>query len=327
MSQEHHHSMLDVQYAVRYIMLRNYSCGYHASHRSAPLLPVVVGIKAFALTISLALLVVGHKTNGVSATTCVAIQYDHGIVMGADTRSIASGHSYVSHTHNMDHIVPINAEVVMARTGNSARTLHLAQQLQRDQHWQFLRYNRILTVSQLASRVQNIMYHDDLSQQQQQQQESPLVEIIVAGIDRHTHKCHIYTISPSGAIIHHQQQQPQQQRFGFATCGSGSTYITGYLQQEQMDQTTTTTTTGLTETDAIGICRRAMEMALQHDASSGGDICLTTISTSSSTTAATQKSTQDTTENYCETTTSNLSTNRRPRIQQRHYTIHRPMRH
>jgi 20S proteasome alpha/beta subunit len=249
--------------------------------------------------------------------------------MGADTR-IASGHSYVRHTHNMDHIVPINAEVVMARTGNSARTLHLAQQLQRDQHWQFLRYNRILTVSQLASRVQNIMYHDDLSQQQQQ--ESPLVEIIVAGIDRHTHKCHIYTISPSGAIIHHHHhQQPQHQRFGFATCGSGSTYITGYLQQEQMDQRTTTT--GLTETDAIGICRRAMEMALQHDASSGGDICLTTISTSSSSSlsalsaaTATQKLTQDTDSNG-ETTTSNRSTNTRPRIQQRHYTIHRPMRH
>ncbi len=289
-------------------MLRDRPCCYNAV------------VTAFVLTISLALL--GHSR--VSATTCVAIQYDHGIVVGADTR-ITSGHSsYVRHTHHMDHIVPMNAEVVLARTGNPAFTRHLAQQLQQEQHLQYVRYNRILTVSQLACRVRNIMC-DDLSQQQQQQEESPFGEIIVAGIDRHTHQRHVYTISPSGAIIHHHQES-----LGFATCGSGSTYITGYLQ-EQMDPTTTSTN-GMTETEAIRICRRAMEMALQHDASSGGAICLTTISSTSTappppppaTTTTTQESTKDTENNG--DITSNRSTNTRPHIQQRHYTIHRPMR-
>ena len=288
-----------------------------------------------------------------TATTLVAIQYDHGIVIGADTRT--SSQSYVSHTHNRYKLIPLNQEVILARAGSSARTQQLVRQLQQIQQMQFLKYNRILSVSQLAYCVRNIVYASTESSSSS----PPPVELLMAGIDRHTQQCFIYTITSSGAIINAIQgtgttttSRSNKNHYMFATSGSGSTYITGYLQEQcqklshtksSTDTTTSATesTTSLffTELEAIQVCRRAIEMAIHNDAASGGDICIYTISTKpQSTTTTTTTSTNDGNHNDSDdhpTNNDNDNHNRNdsvnmqhpiaPIIQQRQYTFHRPM--
>ena len=288
-----------------------------------------------------------------TATTLVAIQYDHGIVIGADTRT--SSQSYVSHTHNRYKLIPLNQEVILARAGSSARTQQLVRQLQQIQQMQFLKYNRILSVSQLAYCVRNIVHASTESSSS-----SSPVELLMAGIDRRTQQCFIYTITSSGAIINSVQgtgtgtgtTDSNKNHYMFATSGSGSTYITGYLQEQcqklshtksSTDTTTSATesTTSLfwTELEAIQVCRRAIEMAIHNDAASGGDICIYTISTKpQSTTTTTTTSTNDgnhndsddhptnnDNDNYHTNDSVNMQHPIAPIIQQRQYTYHRPM--
>lgn len=318
-------------------------------HRTALLLRRTIKITGSTtgstqLRLLLLLLSIFNRFLSIHATTLVAIQFDHGIVIGADTRT--SSNTYVSHTHNRHKIVPLNTNVVLARAGNAAMTQHLVQQLRQLQHMQLIQYNRILSVSQLAYFVRQIVYHEA-----QQSQPSASVELLMAGIDPRTKQCFIYTITSSGAII------PVQCSAGssnmFATSGSGSIYITGYLQEQcekyyihqgsnehnknspynTSNNKDNSPVTFMNEQEAIQICRRAIEMAIYNDASSGGDICMYTISsTPESPTTTTTTSMNDNDDNLRSNTINDSNRNDREihlhpvtTIQQRHYTFYRPI--
>jgi 20S proteasome alpha/beta subunit len=273
---------------------------------------------------------------GIDASTLVAIQFDSGIIIGTDSRTTSSGgSSYVSNMKNFYKVIPINRNVLIAQSCDNnynnndiAFMQQIVQQVKHIQQIQYLRYNRLLSVSQLAHYIRNIVY---TNYNTGSGSDTNHLELLIAGIDiqptgltqiatatqqqqqqrqeqEQEQRCQIYTITSSGAII-------QELLFGkqYVALGTGSSYITGYLQEQLCDDsnlsyrknklpnahddddnntydtaTTTTTTTAtkaiatgtqttetlITEKKAIEICRRAIEIAIQHDNNSGGTILI-----------------------------------------------------
>lgn len=220
-----------------------------------------------------------HIVTVVDASILVAIKFDHGIVVGSDTRTIlSSSSSYVNHPNNLYQVIPMNHHVLLARSGvgnDDAYTQYLVQQVQQMQHTQHIRYNRYLSVSQIAHYVRNIVNADDAAA-------TNYMELLIVGMNPMSHMHQIYTISSSGAIIALPDHIP------FATAGTGSVYVTGYLQEvlctsssvSSSDDTTSSTLQTasklLQEVDAIRICHRAIQIAMEndHQSGSGTKICL-----------------------------------------------------
>jgi 20S proteasome alpha/beta subunit len=255
------------------------------------LIPTSQSILILTFILTLTLIVV----RSVDSTTLVAIKFDHGIVVGADSRTTSSaGSSYVSNIQNLYKVIPITHEVMIAQCGNAAQTQQIIQQVQHIQQIQFLKHNRILSVSQLAHYIRNIVY-SGYNMQSTSNNNYNHVEIFVAGVNKQTSttrkkqcQCQTYTITSSGAII-----EEMLHGKNYVTFGSGSSYLTGYLEEQLCcynngvnnsndNNTDTSIAKAINEKQAIEICRHAIEIAIQHDANSGGSICIYTIRVSES---------------------------------------------
>jgi 20S proteasome subunit beta 1 len=216
-------------------------------------------------------------------TTIVAIQYKDGIVVGADTRTSVSS-SYVSHRY-ATKIIKITDTCVVCRSGSSADTQMIAQSLYQYTMNNYYQNNCInyLSIEQMS----NWLRRQIVSMKDQYGDANELrMSLMVTGYDIATQKPRIYSIAPSGALW---------QEYDFAVSGSGSTYIIAYLdnyfqiqqkriknkkmkdQQPMEDDTTSSTQasySGLEEGDAIQLCAKSIQMAIDRDASSGGTISL-----------------------------------------------------
>jgi len=180
-------------------------------------------------------------------TTLVAVKFDRGVVLGADTRTSQGG---VMVSHRYAHkIVPITATTLIARSGSAADTQQLADQARLQNEVRRMQYGSQLTVSQTAHWLRKKVYGGN--------GDGGVVSLIVAGFDN---KPRIYTVSPSGALL----EDPGV----FAVSGSGSTFILGHLDHQLAD------CGQLDEEGAVELCRQAIELAIHRDGSSGGLIRL-----------------------------------------------------
>jgi 20S proteasome subunit beta 1 len=195
-------------------------------------------------------------------TTLVAIKFRTGVVVGADSRTSIS--SYVSHRH-ATKVTPLAPHVVVARSGSAADTQHLAEQARLDMLRRSYRYGMPLTVvspSTVAHWLKSVVYSFNA-----EENGGKSVSLIVAGYDHATHKPQIYTIAPSGALLEESL---------YAMAGSGSTLIAGFLDEAMMPETKQRRTSSssallLDEAEAVELCRKAISLAVQRDASSGGE--------------------------------------------------------
>ena len=220
-------------------------------------------------------------------TTVVAIPFDGGVVMGADTRT-SVGPNYVSHRgahklavlwtttgnknkNNNNNNNNNNHVVVVGRSGSAAATQHLVEAVQRELQARAYRgwsmTTTMTTTRQVAHWLQRAVYDDDESRsgaKGSSSSSSNSVSLVVAGLDntieQQTTTPVVFTISPSGALI-------QEERF--AVAGSGSAYVLGYLD-DQLAPASSHKSPLLDEKRARALCHQALSLAMNRDGSSGG---------------------------------------------------------
>ena len=138
-------------------------------------------------------------------TTIMAVQFNGGVVMGADSRT--STGSYVANRVT-DKITKVHDQIFCCRSGSAADTQAIADIVNYYMRLHEIQIGEAPKVSTAANIFSELCYSN---------RERLLAGIIVAGWDRHNGGT-VYNI-PLGGSIH---------RESFAIGGSGSSYIFGY---------------------------------------------------------------------------------------------------
>ncbi|EFN54460.1 hypothetical protein CHLNCDRAFT_31571 [Chlorella variabilis] len=181
-----------------------------------------------------------------TGTTVVAVCFDGGVVVGADSR-VSTG-TYISNRAS-DKITPLADNVYLLRSGSAADTQAVADYVRyfTEQHeMQLQRTPGVRTVAQLV-REMNYQYKHLVG------------AMIVAGWDE-DEGGQVYGCPIGGTI----SREP------WTTDGSGSTFIWGFLDSEFKD--------GMGRQDAEDLVAMALALAMSRDGSSGGVIRLVTVS-------------------------------------------------
>lgn len=200
----------------------------------------------------------------VLGTTLVAIRYDGGVVVGADTRTSVGG--FVSHrvAHKINRVAP---RCVMLRSGSAADTQQLASDclaFVRKRHYLYpgdtsaSAASTTLSVSQIAHWLRR--------QIRDESQRALVIGLIVAGYDHEEQEGKIFSLSPSGTLLEESQ---------FAVSGSGSSYIVGFLDRELEAIYHEGALPTLEQ--ALYLCKTAVKSAIDRDGSSGGLVRICTI--------------------------------------------------
>lgn len=193
-------------------------------------------------------------------TTLVAVRYNQGVVVAADSRTSVG--TYVSNRY-AHKLAPITRHCMVLRSGSAADTQHVATACRDFVRARKLRFGgNEMTVTHIAHWMQQAV----------RQQPAGQVSLLVAGYDEEQCVGCIFSVALSGAL---------QEEGEFCAAGSGSVFILGFLDHEihhrqqvkergtDSDETTTNRS-NLTETRAIELCQRAIALAAQRDGSSGG---------------------------------------------------------
>lgn len=175
-------------------------------------------------------------------TTLVAIKYQGGVVVAADSRTSVSG--YVSNRFAYK-ITPVNENCVLCRSGSAADTQQIAWLVRLELLDRSYSYGLKPTISQIAHTVRSFVYGGSGS-----------VSLLVAGYDQNANEGCIWSVSPSGALLKEDV---------YAVSGSGSSYIIGHLDYHLLQSGKE-----LSENDAVDYCKQAIELAMNRDGSSGG---------------------------------------------------------
>eukprot|EP00928_Gymnodinium_smaydae_P071855 TRINITY_DN55338_c0_g1_i1.p1 TRINITY_DN55338_c0_g1~~TRINITY_DN55338_c0_g1_i1.p1 ORF type:complete len:239 (-),score=50.87 TRINITY_DN55338_c0_g1_i1:33-749(-) len=177
---------------------------------------------------------------GVSTgTTIMAVQYNGGVVMAADTRT--STGDYVANRASRK-ISKVHDKIFVCRCGSAADTQALTGFVQHylDQH--AVELGAPPTVNTAANLFKMIAY---------QNKDHLLAGLIVAGYDE-KYGGQIYSIPLGGSKI----------RVPMAVDGSGSGYISGLCDSMHRPD--------MTEAEALDFVRKAVAHAMSRDGSSGG---------------------------------------------------------
>eukprot|EP00246_Nothoceros_aenigmaticus_P001064 TRINITY_DN1137_c0_g1_i1.p1 TRINITY_DN1137_c0_g1~~TRINITY_DN1137_c0_g1_i1.p1 ORF type:complete len:232 (+),score=26.53 TRINITY_DN1137_c0_g1_i1:153-848(+) len=172
-------------------------------------------------------------------TTIMAVQYDGGVVLGADSRTTTG--VYVANRAS-DKITQLTDNVYLCRSGSAADSQIVSDYVRYflDQHT--VQLGRPATVKTAATLIRQLSY-----------QNKSILEagLIVGGWDKYEGPA-VYAIPLGGTLL----------RLPFATGGSGSTYLYGFLDQAWRDN--------LTEAEAEDLVVRAVSLAMARDGGSGG---------------------------------------------------------
>jgi 20S proteasome subunit beta 1 len=176
-------------------------------------------------------------------TTIIAVQFDGGVVLGADSRT--SSGSYVAN-RTQDKITPLLANVYLCRSGSASDTQAIASYVQYylAQH-QAERGGPVRTETAAMLAMQMAYSNKNMLQ----------AGLIIAGYDAAGGS--VYAIPLGGTML----------RVPFAIGGSGSAYITGWCDKNWR--------AGMTRDEALEFVRTALRHAMARDSSSGG--CVRTV--------------------------------------------------
>jgi len=181
-----------------------------------------------------------------TGTTIMAVEYDGGVVLGADSRTTRG--SYVANRVT-DKLTPVNDRIYCCRSGSAADTQAIADRVRYDIDLYTLERGERPLVHTAANLFRNMCFS---------QRESVSAGIIVAGWDE---KCggQVYCIPLGGMLV----RQP------FSIGGSGSTFIYGLCDA--------TFKKGMTKEECYKFVANAVSIAMFRDGSSGGCIRLAAI--------------------------------------------------
>jgi len=189
----------------------------------------------------------GLNSGAVSlGTSIMAVEFDGGVVMGADSRTTTG--SYIANRVT-NKITPIHDRIFCCRSGSAADTQAVADYVRYYLQIHTAELGEQPEVKTAAALFQMLCYNN---------KNNLSAGIICAGWDK-SHGGSVYNIPLGGSIV----KQP------FAIGGSGSTYIYGYCDA--------TFRPGMTREECENFTTNALALAMSRDGSSGGVIRLLTI--------------------------------------------------
>ncbi|KAL3932306.1 MAG: hypothetical protein SGBAC_010911 [Bacillariaceae sp.] len=193
-------------------------------------------------------------------TTLVALKFDDGVLVGADTRTSVSGyvsnklaqkiHKLTNSYEDNNHERNDDLSCVICRSGSAADTQWLCQEVTHDLRERKYRYGQSTSVRQVAHFLRYTMIELGT--------ESLQASLICAGCDEEEGK--IFTIAPSGTLLEEDI---------FAVSGSGSTVLLGHL-----DSLNISSDELYSEKEAIALVTKLLRLSISRDGSSGGLIRL-----------------------------------------------------
>jgi len=184
------------------------------------------------------------EKGGVSTgTTIMAVEFDGGVVMGADTRT--STGDYVANRASRK-ISKVHDKIFVCRCGSAADTQALTGFVINylGQHAIELGHGKMPTVNTAANLFKMIAYNN---------KDRLMAGLIVAGWDE-KRGGQVYSIPLGGALI----------RVPMACDGSGSGYIAGLCDEKFRP--------GMSKAEALAFVQNAVAHAMARDGSSGGMI-------------------------------------------------------
>ncbi|KAJ1660257.1 Proteasome subunit beta type-1 [Coemansia sp. RSA 1694] len=179
-------------------------------------------------------------------TTIMAVEFDGGVVVGADSRTTTG--SYIANRVT-DKLTKVHEQIYCCRSGSAADTQAVADIVKYHLELYTAQHGEAPTVKVAASLFQEICY---------QNKNNLSAGIIIAGWDERD-GASVYEI-PLGGSIHRQT---------FAIGGSGSTYIYGYCDKVFR--------AGMSRDQCVEFVKNSVSLAMSRDGSSGGVVRLAVI--------------------------------------------------
>nr|WCZ58657.1 proteasome subunit beta type-6 [Seculamonas ecuadoriensis] len=172
-------------------------------------------------------------------TTIMAVQFDGGVVVGADSRT--STGSYVANRFSKK-LTQLTDRIYCCRSGSAADTQAISDSVKNSLMLHALELDEEPTVKDAAMLIQSMCYR---------YKDQLLAGIICAGWDKYRGG-QVYNVSLGGSVV----EQP------FAIGGSGSGYIFGYCDANYKP--------GMTRDECKAFVINAVSLAMSRDGSSGG---------------------------------------------------------
>ncbi|CAF0932031.1 unnamed protein product [Adineta ricciae] len=174
-----------------------------------------------------------------TGTTIVAVEYDGGVIIGADTRTSAG--TFVMNRFT-DKLTPLTDQIFCLRSGSAADTQAIAQVVTYQLDFLSAEMNEPPLVRIAANCVRRMIY---------QYRDDFLAGMIVAGWDKKLGG-QVYSCPLGGLLV----RQP------VTLGGSGSTYIWGYLDNNYRPN--------MTKDECYDFVLKGITLAITRDGSSGG---------------------------------------------------------
>eukprot|EP01039_Chlorochromonas_danica_P008525 gene8525-9398_t len=181
-----------------------------------------------------------------TGTTIVAVKFDGGVVLGADSRT--STGSYVANRVS-DKVVPVTDFVWACRSGSAADTQAVTDYVKYYINSHSMELGRVPRVKTCANLMRLICYNN---------KDRMLAGMICGGWDPYEGG-QIYEVPLGGTIMEQ----------NFALGGSGSTYIYGLVDSLYREN--------MTKEECQQFVKKVISHAMARDGSSGGVIRLVTI--------------------------------------------------
>ncbi|XP_023824422.1 proteasome subunit beta type-6 [Salvelinus sp. IW2-2015] len=174
-----------------------------------------------------------------TGTTIMAVEFDGGVVIGADSRTTTG--AYIANRVT-DKLTPIHDHIFCCRSGSAADTQAVADEVTYQLGFHSIELDEPPLVQTAANLFKQMCYR---------YREELMAGIIVAGWDKRRGG-QVYTVPMGGMIV----RQP------VSVGGSGSSYIYGFMDSNYKP--------GMTKEECLHFCTQALALAMERDGSSGG---------------------------------------------------------
>ncbi|KAM9498189.1 proteasome subunit beta type-6-like [Salvelinus alpinus] len=174
-----------------------------------------------------------------TGTTIMAVEFDGGVVIGADSRTTTG--AYIANRVT-DKLTPIHDHIFCCRSGSAADTQAVADAVTYQLGFHSIELDEPPLVQTAANLFKQMCYR---------YREELMAGIIVAGWDKRRGG-QVYTVPMGGMIV----RQP------VSVGGSGSSYIYGFMDSNYKP--------GMTKEECLHFCTQALALAMERDGSSGG---------------------------------------------------------
>ncbi|XP_039603154.1 proteasome subunit beta type-6 [Polypterus senegalus] len=181
-----------------------------------------------------------------TGTTIMAVEFDGGVVIGADSRTTTG--AYIANRVT-DKLTKIHDYIYCCRSGSAADTQAIADAVAYQLGFHSIELDEPPLVQTAANLFKDMCY---------KYREELMAGIIVAGWDKRLGG-QVYTVPMGGMMV----RQP------FSVGGSGSSYIYGYVDASYRS--------GMSKDECLDFAANALSLAMERDGSSGGVIRLAAI--------------------------------------------------